>query len=196
VVDTLSSQYESRPVVFLEDYFYAPQGDRLAKFWAAYEGSSVSFPAIMVCSGHQISNGYVDFVAVYSAMVDSELARAPEAALSATRQRVGDTVHVEVQVTNQSGVTLSSANSARVHVIVFEDSPAGVSRVTERYVRGAEWTAISPSLDHGAMASFTLDVDLTGVSVDWSKLHAVALVDYRPGGLTGPFDMLQAVFLP
>ena len=41
----------------------------------------------------------------------------------------------------------------------------------------------------------TLDTDpLSGV--DWSRMRAVVLADYRPGGSSGPYDMLQAARVP
>ncbi len=86
------------------------------------------------------------------------------------------------------GVTLSTSNSAAVHALVFEDDPAGVSRVTSRYLRGDDSVSIGTLAD-GASDSFNLTVDLTGVGVDWDQLHSVVLVDYRPGGFSGPWDM-------
>ncbi len=143
----------------------------------------------MVDSGNQISNGYEDFYTKYKTMVDTSLARPPKAKITAQSQRVGDRFHFDIQVTNLSGVTLSSANSATVYAIVYEDD--AVDGLTKRYVRAVASTGIS-SLTNGATADFSLDTtDLSGVN--WDKLHSVVLVDYRPGG-TGAYDMLQAAF--
>lgn len=81
------------------------------------------------------------------------------------------------------------------HALVLEDDPTGVSRVTSRYLRGDDSVSIG-SLADGASYSFNLTVDLTGVGADWNALHSVVLVNYRPGGSSGPWDMVQAAFQP
>ena len=99
-------------------------------------------------------------------------------------------------MTNLSGVTLSSSDAARVHAIVYEEhTPAdpNVDHITGRIVRAAVSTGVSPALADGATAAFTLDTaDLTNV-VDWARIHTIVLADYRPGGSSGTYDMLQAV---
>lgn len=47
------------------------------------------------------------------------------------------------------------------------------------------------ALQDGASGTYTLTTGSI-VDVDWRNLHGVALVDYRPGGSTGPFHALQA----
>ena len=74
---------------------------------------------VMVDSGHDYSYGYENFMTNYSAMVDTSLARPPLAQISADVSRVDNHVHVEADVTNKSGVTLGSSNSATVWVIVY-----------------------------------------------------------------------------
>jgi len=103
---------------------------------------------------------------------------------------VGNRVRVSGQMTNLSGVTLSSSgNGATIHVIVYEDAHVGV---TDRYVRAAPSTAIVSGLANGATMTFTLEtIDLT--SVNWNNLHTIVLADYRPAGSSGPYDMLQAI---
>lgn len=147
---------------------------------------------VMVDSGNQISQRYdsSDYYNTYKDMVDTSLARPPQANITVQSQRVGDHFHFDVQVTNLSGVTLSSSNSATVNVIVYEEG--ATAGVTERYVRAVESIGIS-SLANGATGSFSLDTsDISGV--DWSKLYTVVLVDYQPGGLGTAYDMLQAAF--
>lgn len=145
---------------------------------------------VMVNSGHQISYGSVSFYNVYKGMVDEELARSPKADIRASWGRVGNRMRVSGQITNLSGVTLSSSgNGATIQAIVYEDAQVGV---THRYVHAAPSTPIASGLASGATMTFTLETaDLTGVR--WDKLHAVVLADYRPAGSSGPFDMLQAV---
>jgi hypothetical protein len=163
----------------------------------------------MVSSGNQTSNGWVDFYNVYKAMVETELARPPQAEIQAYWWREGNKVGFYVQVTNLGEVTLSQAtNQATVHAIVYEDAKVGV---TNRFVRAAVSTGVS-YLPPNATATFTLETpDLLGidfgghfltyeriairdlhVGVNWDNLHFVALVDYRPSGSVGAYDMLQA----
>ena len=90
---------------------------------------------------------------------------------------------------NRSPATLSAAaNAATVHAIVWEDKRV---HVTSRTVRAAPFREIAPPVGPGEVFATVLDTPvLTGV--DWAKLHAVVLVDFRPAGATGAFDMLQA----
>jgi hypothetical protein len=191
VIDGLAPEYAGQPVVFLEynvDSTDAQFVTRKQRWWDAYQiGGAVSLPLVMVDSGHEFSNGVVD-ADVYRSMVNNALARPPQAEIEAYWWRVGDSVTFAIQVTNLSGVTLSSTNKATVWGIVYEDEHV-VN--TDHYVRAVTSVAIS-SLVPGAAATFTLQtVDLTGV--DWAKLHFVALVDYRPNPSLRPYDTLQAV---
>ena len=175
-------------MVFLEyDVDNAPYS-RYGKWWAAYGGGgSVTLPLVMADSGHQFSYGYLDFHSVYKAMVDTEMARPPQAEIQTAWRRVGDKVVFYVQVKNLSGVTLSSDNDATMHVIMYEDVRV---KLTNRFVVTVVQTDIS-SLAPNATAGFTLETgDLSGV--DWGKTHYLALVDFRPGGTSGAYDMLQA----
>ncbi len=195
MVDQISLDFEEQPVVFLEQYHYDDHGDRRWRMYTAIPGPTYSWPLVIVESGNQWSEGPTDYNTTFRGLVDSELERAPTGSLSVSRQRVGDTFEFSVAVTNETGTALSSANSATVHAIVFEDAPAGVARVTDRFVRAADYTSIA-SLDDGATDTFDLVVDLSGVTVDWGALHSVVIVDYRPGGATGPYDSVQAAFQP
>ncbi len=195
MVDHISSDYTQQPIVFLENYYYDSRGDRLSRVYYAIPGSSYAFPLIILDSGNLWSMGPTDYSTDYRALVETALARAPEGAITVQRQRVDDTFEFTIQVTNKTGVTLSTANRAKVHAIAFEDSPDGIARVTDRYVREASWDSIA-SLADGATDTFNLVVDLSGMTVDWNKLHSVVLVDYQPDGSSGPYDMIQAAFQP
>jgi hypothetical protein len=143
----------------------------------------------MADSGHSISNGSVDFYDVYKGMVDGELTREPGAEFEAVSTRVGARVRLSGWVTNLSGVALSFVrNGATVHGIVYEDVSGGS---TSRIVRAAVSYPLSPDLPYGNAAEFTMETpDLAGVN--WQNIHSVVMVDYRPGGSSGPYDMLQA----
>ena len=174
-------------MVFLEyDVDNAPY-TRYDRWWAAYGvGGPVSLPMVMVDSGGQISNGYVNFASVYKNMVDISLARPPQAEVHGGWWRTGNKVGIYVQVKNISGFELSSVNVAALHVLIYEEAHV---KTTDRFVR----TTVSQPvrLMNNASASYLLEsAELSGV--DWAKLHVIALVDYRPWEFTGPYDMLQA----
>jgi hypothetical protein len=189
----LAAEYAGQPVLFLEQHASHPLGDRQNRFWAAYQGgTSATLPLVIVDSGHGVSNGPVQYYAVYKALVEAELQRPAQAEITATAKRAGDHLEFTVQVTNRSTTTLSSElNDAAVHVIVWEDIRVGL---TDRTVRAAASTPASEPLAPDATLSFALATgDLSGV--EWTNLHAIALVDYRPGGHSGAYDMLQAALV-
>ncbi len=198
MVDHLAQDYAGKPAVFLE--YNVNDTSRIGRFYAAYGAGGASYPLVIVDSGHQVQTGVVPFYDKYKSLVDQELIRAPQAQIQATWQRTGNKIAFSIQVTNQSGVSLSTQNTATVHALDYEDSKVGV---TSRYVRSVVSQNITTDLAPGASDTFTLETpDLSGV--DWNKLHYLALVDYRPGGVdifnpffNSPFDMLQAaVALP
>jgi hypothetical protein len=95
-------------------------------------------------------------------------------------------VRVYARLRNDSGTTPSTANSAALHAIVWEDRRVGV---TSRMVRAAPWVTISPGVAPGGEFTSTLETpDLSGVKLN--AVHTVVVADYVPG--PGPaFDMLQ-----
>jgi hypothetical protein len=190
VVDQLAVEYADKPVVFLEDNVDAPLGRRSDRWWAGYgAGGSVYLPLVMASSGHRVSNGSVNFRAVYSGIVNYELERPAQAVIETYARRLGDAMRVYVRLVNLSSATLlAAANAATVHAIVWEDRKV---HVTSRGVRAAPFREISPALAPGETLAVVLETPVLA-GVDWSKLHAVSFVDYRPGGAAGAFDMLQA----
>ena len=149
--------------------------------------SMVTLPLISADSGHQISDGPQEFAQVYSAMVDSEMARTPLVGVQADWVRDGDRIVVKAQVTNRAGIPLNRTNDATVHAVVYENNKV---KLTSRYVRAAD-TAQIQSLAAGATAAYSLQTDpLSGV--DWNKLAVAVMVDYLPNGFNHPYDMLQA----
>ena len=120
-------------------------------------------------------------------MVDAALARAAQGEVQAYWFRQGNKVNFSVQVKNLSGMTLSTSNGATVHVLVYLQQHLVL---TDRFVVNTVNTPIS-SLANGATGVYELQtIDLVGV--DWSKLHFIALVDYRPSASSTKYDMLQA----
>ena len=175
-------------MVFLEEDVDNPPGDREDRWWWAYQGSSATLPLTMVDSGHQISNGYVDFYNTYKVMVDKELSRSATADLEAYYRRIGDHFRIYGRLANLSGVTLSDNNAAQVEAIAYEETHV---HLTDRYVRDAVGSALGSQLAPGATMTFTLDTpDLSGVN--WNNMRLLVAADYLPAGYVGAFDMLQA----
>ena len=144
----------------------------------------------MVDSGDQVDNGNTYFYDVYKGMVDEALGRPAQAELNGSYHRSGDMVEFAIQVTNRSGVNLSTTNGAQVHAIVYEDADV---LETGRVVRSVVSTNIT-NLEDDQSETFVLQTpDL--IVKDCNELHYVTLVDYRPAGTTGPYDMLQAAFV-
>lgn len=189
-MDQLADEYSNKPVVFLEHDVDNAAALRYNRWWNAYTGTGpMTLPLVMVDSGQQISNGYVNFYNVYKSMVETEMNRPAEADVEAYAWREADKVKFSISVTNQSNETLDYySNGATVHALVYEDSDDGV---TSRIVRGDAYEYIFTGVTPGSSATYTLETNEL-IGVDWEKLHYMALVDYRPGGDTGPFDILQA----
>ena len=167
----------------------APIGLRYSRWWTAYSGGgTVYLPLVMADSGHQHGYGPVSYYSTYKSYLDAELARPPGAELHARAVRAGSQYQVTVQLVNYSGVTLSTSNSASVQVLVYEDIKSGV---TSRKVLDAVHRYVTSPIADGEGAAFTLDTNILAPS-DWSKVHIVAFAEYRPGGTTGAYDMLQA----
>lgn len=187
-VEQLVTQYASEPVVFLEDAVYGAKGERITRYQAV--GNAWYFPFIMVNSGRQHTEGpQTDFLAKYTSMVNAEKSRPALVEVAAWHRRVGDIVKIYVDVKNTTSATLGpNSFPTWAHGIVWEATKVAE---TNRYVRAAMASA-APVIGPGGRAGFTFETaELTGV--DWAKLHTLAIVDYKPGGITGStYDVLQA----
>ncbi len=133
----------------------------------------------------------------YRAMIQNSQARPPLAELSATVTNNGGSVTFNVTVKNNSTITLSTANKAAVHGLVYEDYKQSKTDFAGRGSAKADITSLAP----GASADFTITVPITGVK-DPSKLNYVALVDYKAVGTknnieedptNGLYDQLGAI---
>ncbi len=193
-VNQLAQDYAGQLVVFLEyDVDDSISFARAGRWWSAYGGGSVTLPMVMVDSGNQISNGYEDFYATYSSMVDASMARDAQANIIASGQRIGDTLRVNAEVHNKSDVTLSFGNNATVWLIVYETfDSSGAGRLTNRFVRATTRISIASPISPDGTENFVLDTP-TLDGVVWDNLQAIVLVDYLPSGSSGAYDMLQAV---
>jgi hypothetical protein len=191
-VEQLAGEYKDQPVLFLEyDANEFGKSPRAPYFWASNRASPVGFPIVSVDSGNQVaSGGSADYRALYRPLVNSELARTPQAELAAAWWRVDNRVVVSVRITNQAAVSLGPDNEAKVHAIVYENNKV---KLTSRFVRttfsmniGTQFAALDP----GESQVLTLESgDLAGV--DWEKLSVVAIADYYVDAASH-YDALQA----
>jgi hypothetical protein len=181
----LQAEMSGRAVLLEYDYDRFATG-RVDRFWAA-RPSAMYLPLVMVGSGYRTSTGQVDYEREYRAMIEAELARSPEAAVSAYWRRSGDAVRVYVRVTNLRASPLTTAEEGAIWVIAWENARIGVS---DTWVRGTAFRALTESLAPGATLVATVDTaSLAGA--DWERVSSLALVERRPGG-AGAYDMLQA----
>ena len=186
-VNQLALDYAGQPVVFLEQPVDGPLGLRYARWWTAYgQGGTVTLPLVMVDSGHQISNGDLDFATVYKGMIDAELRRPAGADLWSIATRLGDHFRVSVHVRNRAGSTWTADQNPTIHVLVYEDMGA-----THTQLQSASWAHIASPLADGATTGVVFETPAISPA-DWTKVHVIALVDYRPGGASGPYDLLQS----
>lgn len=191
MVEELAEEYRKagKPVVFLEHAVIRRVGNRLDRWYAAYDGSRMcGVPFVIVDSGWKWTCGGEDFRAVYSAMVDEALGRSAGAELEGRYERDGDDLRVEVHVKNLSGTALGPSNDATVNVIVFERTKV---IHTTRYVRAAAFAPIAAPLDDGEEGVY--EVSLAHVVVgDWDRTQIVVLLDYRAFYSAVNFTALQA----
>ncbi len=146
-------------------------------------------PTVYVDSCRLYVVGSDDHYNDYRGFIVNSQSRQPQATMTATYEVTGNTVTFTVIVTNNSTVTLSTSNNAAVHGIVYEDYRAVK---TNRIGRGTARAAIT-SLAPGATQTYTINVPISNV-VDHSKLHFLAVVDYRASTHkdVGLYDQLQA----
>lgn len=194
MVEQLKGEYANQQVLFIEDNVDTPVGGRYSYWWAANGGGTVSLPLTMLDSGHAFTSGYSSATTYqsYKNMLDAELARPPQARFdNLGSSRVGNHLHFTGRMTNLMATALPA--SAKIQVIVYEEhTPVSGEHITRHILRTGLAQSIGSSLASGASFSFSLDsADLTNV-VDWANVYAVVVVDYRPGGTTGAYDMLQA----
>jgi len=168
-----------------------PVGDRLGRWLAAWtQPGDIYLPLTMVDSGNQVSSGSVAFATVYGDMVDTALDRPAAARMAVSGTQDGDLLHLDVQLANTSGTTLSAANDATLTALVYLEN-ADPSALPE--VLRAQVFPITTLAD-GATRNFTLEVLVN--ELDPTRIRWVVIADYRPGGSRGAYDTLQAVAGP
>jgi len=98
-----------------------------------------------------------------------------------------------VNVVNRGSVTLGPGNSATVWALVYEQADSGPvsGGLTQRYVRAQVSQALSANLAPNAGAQYVLRVSSLG-GVDWSRMHGVVILDYKPNPAQRPYNTYQA----
>lgn len=189
MVDQLAREAAGSSVIFLRHDVDHSLGDRQSRWWAANTAQgSVYLPLVMADSGHLISNGPVEFRTVYQGMIAAEAPRAPGAAITAWVRRIDTRLRVYSRITNLLPIALSAgANAATVHAIVGERPVAGGFSTVKAATSQLLATALAP----GASAGFVAEIGSVG-GADPDRTDTVVLLDYRPGGTTGAWDLAQA----
>lgn len=184
----LKADYEDQNVLFINQNVDAPHGGRVDRWFQGYGlPGDVYLPITMVDSGNDVSSGEIDFIDVYSEMVDTSLEREPNALMTVTSVRQDNLLRFDARITNTSGATLSAANDATLTALVYQE-PSNPSSVPVIY---AAATAPITTLADGATGNYTLEV-LVG-NPDPERTRWVVIADYRPETSDSAYDTLQAV---
>jgi len=193
VVDQLQADYKNanKNVLMIEYNVDGTRGwTRPARWWSAFgAGGSATLPLIDVDSGFRNTMGSVDFAKVYKRMIDEALRRKAGVELLSAYKVVNNDVVVTMRVTNRSGVTLSSGNATTLNAVIWLEKKilhTGRTAVAEQ-VNGL----CGKPLLNGETA--TCVVTMKDKAKDLGTAgHVLALVDYKPGNTTGPFESLNA----
>lgn len=188
----MAGEYAGRPVVFLEYYAGASEGNRESRFQAAWGPQGYSVPMAIVASGFRFSQGPADYYNVFKGMIETDLARPPQVEIEAWWRKTDPmTLRIYATVHNTSSVVLDDAvNAAGIWGLAWEHkAPLGI---TGMYTRAARRTPITVATAPGASVSVTVDLTIN-LLVDWNNLQAAAAAEIRPAGTSGAYDMLQAV---
>jgi hypothetical protein len=191
VVEQLAKEYDQAhlPVLFLEHNVNQPPGNRIDRWWAAYDQRrSCGVPWVIIDSGWRYTCGLEDFRAVYTNLVNQALQRPAGADVSANFVRTGNHLDVWLRVTNWSGRPLGPANDATANVLVVERTKVVH---TTRFVRAAADSAVPLDLPPGRMGTYRLQLDNVAVG-QWDRAFVVALVDYHPDAASTRYEALQA----
>jgi hypothetical protein len=187
VVQRLASEMSGPQVVFLA-YKWADADDREVRISAAHPDDA-DFPIVLVSSGHKVSTGLRAPYVTYRTMIESDLTRPATGELHAWWWRDDTDVVVWATLRNTGTVPLSRwANLATFNAMVYEPI---YEFPFQDPVRGMGAVALPSPVEPGATAQLQTRVVAPAVA-DWTRAAVVALVDYRPAGTTGPYDVVQA----
>jgi hypothetical protein len=178
----------SGPRVVLLAHTWDPYGTREQRVIAA-DPPLYYYPIILVSSGHAGFQGPDSPYLVLRSMINADLARPASGELSAWWRRDGNDVVVWGTLRNAGSVILAAgANGAAFTAMVYE--PIYKSPF-QNPVRGAVAVPLIPAVVPGGTAQLEVRVVRPAVA-DWPRVAVVALVDYRPAGTSGPYDVVQA----
>lgn len=185
-MDQLANEYSTQPLAIVEYGSSFRPASRMAILRENGGGSAV--PEMMIDSSHEWQTGVNYQIA--KEFIDRSLPRPAGANVVAVYERTGNSVKFMVTVTNTSSVTLSKANNAAVHAVIYEDKPD--VHKTARIARGGGKVDIS-LLQNGRTDTYVFTVNVNGMT-DWTKAHYIVMVDYKtePSKKPGKYDQLQA----
>jgi hypothetical protein len=187
VVQRLAAEMSGPRVVFLA-HTWDDAGARQLRFYAAHSPDAY-FPIILVSSGHAVFTGPTSPYATYRSMIEADLARPATGELEAWWRRDGSDVVVWATLRNAGSVALSEgSNGAALTAMVFEPI---YEFPFQDPVRGTVTVSLTASVDPGETAQLQARV-VSPTVADWSRAAVVALVDYRPAGTPGAYDVVQA----
>jgi hypothetical protein len=182
----LQDEMAGRAVLLEYDFDAALARGRADRYFAA-DPNAWYLPFTMVGSGYRTAGGPVDYEPVYRGMLEQELARAPEAAVTAQWRRQGSALRVYVQAENLSEDTLTPDSQASIWVIVWENARI---RLTDTWVRAAVESPLTASVGPGARVVAVVDTPaLSGVN--WDHVETLAMLERRTAS-GGRYDMMQA----
>jgi hypothetical protein len=185
-VITLQEEMAGRAVL-LEYDFDAPLATGRFQCYRAADPYGGYLPLVMVGSGFRTSSGPVDYEPVYRGMIEQELARAPDAAVTAYSRRQGNALRLYVEAENRTGAALGPANESAIWVIVWEN---GRIRLTNTLVRSVVKSPLAASVPPGGRVTAIVDTP-TIAGVNWQHVESLALLERRTA-VGARFDMLQA----
>lgn len=163
---------------------------RRQRFQLASPSANV-LPLIDVDSGYRTSfGGQADYYKLFKRMIDEALRRKPGVDILAAYKVVNADVVLSMRVTNHSGVTLSSGNGATLTGIIWAEQKVihtGRSGFGEQ-INGLCGKGI---LLNGETTTCNLTMKDKAKDLG-SRGQVLALVDYRPGGASGAYDLLNA----
>ena len=187
MVQRLAAEMSDPRVVFLA-HTWDDAGARQLRVFAAHPGDAY-FPIILVSSGHAVFTGPSSPYTTYRALIEADLARQASGELAAWWRREGSDVVVWATLRNAGAVSLSAAaNAAALTAMVYEPI---YEFPFQDPVRGTVTVSLTASVAPGSTALLQARVVSPAVA-DWSQAGVVALVDYRPAGTTGAYDVVQA----
>ncbi len=180
---TLQDELQGRAIL-LEYHFDEYRRGRVERFSRAAPNAPY-LPLVMVGSGAGTSHGPVEYESEYRALLGNELARPPQAAITAYQRRLGDSIRIYVTAQLLGDDPL--ADDPSIWAILWEDAGIGVSNT---WVRSTVRAPVETPLAHGERILAVLDSPQLS-QIDWGRLRALVLLEHINDS-SDCYDMLQA----